>query len=534
MGKALASGATDRMAFFVICLLTALLFSAILWGIDPHVDEAMLIANLRTMSIGSVFKAMPLYEQVSPVGHTFLATTVTALVPSYDIAALRVLSALSLIISALLIWWILTKRERAEIAPVAILLTCLTPMSLLYGVTIKHYVFEVLAMSAALAGAVLAIDGPTRAGRALGLLGLLLPSILFAMTGPLIIAAVGGGVIFHIYLAADRGMRLKTVRPTVLAVGAAFAGATIWHLTVNAELLTFQFSAYSTVYDNRGITLSPLDLTPLKRFVAQVLRVLQPFGGGVPQLVHVGFAALIAVGLVTGFRRLCFVATSFMLLMAGLGALSALGLLPRLLDRHLLFALPLSSILAAQGLFAVLSWGLSFTPKKTDWWRMPATLSTVLVLAAMAPAFVTAWIRVERQQLTPLLAHLEQHPSNAAKVLMSFAAQPVVDALRPPGASEYLGRMDPASSEAGWATPYVVTEKRGNGWRVREPSAAYLDHIADAVAGMDHIWVLHTHLRSGMKWQVLTERVEDTVGPCREELRARETLLLLCETDADR
>lgn len=534
MGEGSATGAAGRLTFFAICVVIALLFSAIFRGIDPHVDEAMLIANLRAMEISDVFKAMPLYEQVSPVGHTFLASAVTAAVSPHDIVALRLLSAFALMISALLIWWVLAKRKQAGIAPVAILLTCLAPMSFLYGVTIKHYVFEILAMSSALAGAVVAIDGPARTGRALGLLGLLLPSILVAMTGPLIIAAAGGGVILHIYLAADRGTRIKTVLPTALAAGAAFGGATIWHLTVNSELLTYQFSAYSAVYDNPGITLSPLDLAPLKRFVAQALRVLQPFGNGVPQLVHVGFATLIAVGLVSGFRHLRFVAISFMLLMAGLGALSALGLSPRLLDRHLLFVLPLSSILAAQGLFTLLSLGLNFISEKKNWRPTSATLSTVLILVAMAPASVTAWMRVERQQFSPLLAHLEQHPSDTAKVLMSFAAQPVVDALRPSGDPGYLGRVDAASSEAGWAAPYTVTERLDNGGRVRKPSATYLDHVADAVTGIDQVWILHTHLRSGMRWHILTEQVENTVGPCREKLRMRETLLLLCEAGSDR
>ncbi len=530
MEQGIATGAKDRMMFLSLSLVAVFLFSAIFRGIDPHVDEAMLIANLQTMSAGDVFTAMPLYEQASPVGYTFLALVVADLPPAQNIIALRILSALAMVISAILICWVVAKRGRAEIAPTAVLLTCLAPLPLLYGVTIKHYVFEVLAMSLALVGAAVAIEARGRTCGALVFLGFLIPSLLFAMAAPLIIGAVGGGVILHIYFTADRGTRVKTALPVILSTGVTFAATAIWHLTINSDLLAYQFSAYSAVYDNRGISLSPLDLEPLKRFVAQALRAVQPFGTGVPQLIHLAFAVLIAVGLVTGFRPLGFVAMSFLLLMVGLGALSALGLSPRLLDRHLLFVLPLSSILAAQGLCALLFLALRGKRKR---WLTPATLSTLLVLVSMAPSSVTAWRGVDRQQLSPLLAHLEKHASNATKVLVSFAAQPVVDALNPSESHGYLGRVDATTSETGWATPYVVTEQLDNGGRVRKPSTFYLEHITSEVAGQDRIWVLHTHLRSGIRWQILTEHVESTVGPCQEELRARETLLLLCKTATD-
>lgn len=520
----------DLTALSLALIVIAMLAAAVLRGIDPHVDEAMLVANLKVMSLSDIFRSMPLYEQAAPVGYALSAVVTNSVFGDTLLVPLRLFSIAALGLSALLLTATLRAMGRICLAPAAMAVILLSPLVVLYGVTIKHYIFELCAMCLVLLAGATLVRSPDRARRhALfgAALALIAPWVTAAL---LIVGSVGGGVLAHILFASTSATWRRRLALGCVSVGAALVFAGFWHVAVDRPILEMQFSAYADVYDSTPVGIWPPDLSAQKAFARLLAEVVSPLPKDAPPVLNGIFLALLMLGVVAGGRRFLWFALAFVLLVGGMAFLNTLGLLPKFRERHLLFVLPLSSVLFAEGLRTALGFAVSRLSGRSEpahVRKLAGFLSLGVVLIGALPGFLNAWANVERQQISPLIAHIQSSQDRDATVFAALTVQPVLAALEA-DLDDVIGWVDPASLRNGWATPYVDTTYLENGGRVREPSELYLDLSASLMRGHERVWIIIGHLRSGMRWSEMIATAERVVGPCRETLRAKESVLLMC------
>ena len=230
---------------FVSVLMVITRIVSLLQGVDPWIDEAMLVRNLPVAD-GDITKAMPFYDQAGPLGYVWLASKIATYSSAYPLAALRGLSALASLGAAWCLYLAMRVLTLQRAAPLAIALGFLTFVPLTYAIEIKHYGIEVGATALlCAAGARIAVAPSLRSSASL--LAAMIAAILFSFSAPVVIACVFVGVGTMRYRAA-----LQHSAREVAIVGFPFVVAAIafllLYLIYTKPVTAYQFQAYRLLY----------------------------------------------------------------------------------------------------------------------------------------------------------------------------------------------------------------------------------------------------------------------------------------------
>ena len=120
--------------------------------------------------------------------------------------------------------------------------------------------------------------------------------------------------------------------------------------------------------------------------------------------------------------------------------------------------------------------------------------------------------RLERQEISPLLAHVER-TSPETPVWIYWVAQAAMRVMAPPALTQ-IGLLDPRSHQDGWTRK---AEVRSSLNQRRRPNPEYVKDMQKALEGYHDVWLLFSHL-TGMEdsLQHFLDAAGEVVGPCSE------------------
>lgn len=389
--------------------------------LEPWLDEAMLMTNLPFAHGAGLLAPLPFYDQASPVGYLLLAHLMAGWAPGHETLALRVLSALFSITGLVCLLGLLRTVRLQRLAPGVIVLACLSPFAVHYGVEIKHYQAEFVFTALLLwAGARLRLVPSARTG--LQFFGASVFAMIFSFTAPLVIASVSVATVLG---------RLRAIRPRLLVVLSACSLSSVfavgWYLGVTRPISRAQFAANDLLYATGYLQLPPTSALQAKawfrlpRFLGEML--LPRYSSDWGSIVGAIVALLLGLGLWRLVRSSTFLVWCFIVLFGLLYILSFAHALPHFSARHFFFIIPLAAVVFAAGLEALLivaCWrrtGL-VTPLFAALSVMLGTLSLVQIANARLP------------ELRPTIAYYERNGQRDP--LWVFAgAEPSIEILAP-------------------------------------------------------------------------------------------------------
>lgn len=468
---------------------------------DPWIDEAMLALNFPFMRWADILKPLPLFDQAAPLGYVALAKLTSDLAGLHLQIALRALSAVVSLASAILFFLTLKRIRAASEAALASLLFSLSPGVAFQSIEIKQYTIEAFCTVAVLAVALHAFLSGARTRALFLLVAVAGAALIFSI--PAVFVTAGFGLALFLHTALNRPLRL----PPLLKIAAAGVALGLIELVLYLGYLApatrLQITAYAADYA------PPLVFPPLSHqdlggwsdllwlFQSIFLYVWHP-------LVRAGFVVLTGLGFLTALfspsRATRFVGVGIALTILATVAAAVLGLFRPTFDRHIIFLAPLFTLLVLWGVQTILRWIALALPARAP---MGAIVTAALALVILAYAAVFSLPRTyDRQSMSPLIAETVRRHAWPQDVWVYYAAQPNVDLLtfgQPPA---YLGHIPHESHQNGW---YLV---------VRNNFAPYLARFEREMAGRREVYILTGHSNPKDTAQLLG-LAEVAVGPCR-------------------
>ncbi len=534
-GYAASHGSTLRSVPAALLLLTGLFIfaSRILPLIHPHdpwLDEAMLMANLPLPDFAALFKPLPLFEQAAPLGYLFLANVTTVLFTEDPALALRGLSVFASLLAAWLLFLVVRRLIVGYAAALALALVCLSALPVIYSVEIKQYIFEYLGAVLMMYAAVRVLqDYSAKSLCVLFVAGLL--SILFSFTAPIVIAAVGVGLLVQTWVKAPKGSQPLVQVGTVIALGVLAIVFLINYFAYIRPVTEMQFSAFAPIYDSGVLAVPPRTADELSlwflfpefaftNITADWMRITKAWAPLSTVIILLLFLISLILGLYESLRRFVFLPVTALTATILVYGLSAAALLPITVPRHFAFMVPFLGIILAIGLFKFPQIMIAWRGKALAAWAA-AILSVTFVLTTGVTAVVQS-TGLARQEVSPLIAFIEEHNESDAPVWVYYGAQPAMRVLEPPNFQQ-LGEISHASSPTGW-----VWENRVHSETVHKEK--YLREVRNTLRDLPEVWLLFSHYGL-IEWDgliLLFSIAEEEVGNCRQVLRDAGSLLWKC------
>jgi hypothetical protein len=465
---------------------------AVAAGVDPWLDEAMLLRNLPARDL---LAPLPLYHQAAPLGYLALANLAAG--TGNAIVGLRVLSVVfslaGLIALAEALRWLNLHRAAA----LALALVGMSRLGMFYSVEIKQYGVEA-AFTAILcaAGAHGVRHSSLRAS--LILCAALVAAVLGSFTAP-----VAAMAIFLAMLAEKRNLSGLLAWAWPFAVGAvAFA---VQYVLYAKPVTAFQFAAYRDLYE---FGFGPLGWL---RIPALLLSAFTPVGVN-PLHFPVISAVFWVVVLALAWRvnRFFPVALASALLVSGV--LNIVHVLPALEPRHFIFLLPLSGTVLA--LAAVAACDLLGLP------RQNVLLAAAAILAALTGLYFAR--HSAKEQVSPLLAAYGRE-GKGERLWVFPMAQPVVEIL---GRRDFLGRVPERSAPRDWLFPVYRHARRGADVEYRL-LPGYPAATAASLAEFPAVWMLFGIPLDNAAPRVIAAMQEKEYR-CQERAADQSTVLYRC------
>lgn len=489
------------MTFIIVCLTRVI---PLFYDFDPWTDEAMLIANLAEIDIRDVFTPLPLFEQAAPLGYMLAALAVFDIVPDpeHSVTGLRFLSAAASIASAVLIYAVCRDVADRSLGVLAVVFLCLTYAGARYGLEIKHYSFEILATSLLLFTTYRYYKD--RNGVSLQMVAAAaIFAILFSFTAPIVIAASFVPVL--LLQAPKAETKWLDIRMLALSI-AMMLVFLVYYFSYTTPVTENQFAGYSHIYHDKA--LSAFTFSDLKRLVYLLAQTTWVYGPR--NHWPYAFTAIFVLGAVFLLLRARHILASVIIALVFVMALSAANIFPAHSVRHLVFLLPLLSIILASGIYLIVNDFLKIFCKRH---HLVTLVLTCLVLVPFATVTLIRANKVDtRQNISPLLDHVAETSGVSVPVFVYYGAQPVMRVMAPVALPQ-IGLVDHRSQVPGWI------------WQLREypgsrTSQAYFDFVQATLSDVSDTYLLFTHYwpeigagRGGLDrfWQIAT----DSVGPCK-------------------
>lgn len=433
-------------AFILLSRLVSLLINP-----EPWLDEAMLLLNFMTIDWAAVLHPLPLFEQSAPLGYVMLGKAASLLGVSAATIAMRCLSAVASISTALIFFQLARRVMPAGWAAVA---TCMMAMNYsltFYGIEIKQFGVEALCTIAIMSCATRAArrDADVASLAMFAAVGTV--ALAFSFTVVLAIAGFGGALFIE-RAAVPKADRRALIR--VVVVGGVLAG--VWalaYLGYARDAVSMHISGYPERYARGLLQFPPLDETARSRWV-DLLRFLEnryfyPTRGPLSLLALVG---LVGIGwtalLVRCGREGRLLATGSALFFVTMIAGAVAGVFTPYTERHFVFATPVVALLLASGIMTVVVWAARLLPPRLRP-NAVAAMMLLLVLAFARPG-VAQVNRTEREPLTPALQQAKKQGGWPGDTWVFYTAQPAVDLAEFPGRPDYLGRVPHESVPTSW------------------------------------------------------------------------------------
>lgn len=516
------------LALLAVLFVIVLARARGLWiGHDPWIDEAMLIANLPVASLGALFAPLPLYDQAAPLGYLAVASVLAEVFAEDRIFVLRVLSVAASLGAAAFLLVTLRRLANGIVVPLALAVLCLTPFAVIYALEIKHYVIEFLTTAVVLYFSVRLAEEPDRR-ESLCFLGAAVFCILFSFTAPIVIGACGIGVLVHVCVSARPGHD----RAALLRISAALAvsGAIflIYYVGYARPVTAVQFASWKHVYEPYMLNFSLggenwATWLRLPAFIRDQFDLDGLLGYKFARYVF-GPALLVslAVGIVVTGSRFVFLPVAAAAAVALIYGLSLLGLLPIQSARHFAFLPPLIGILLAIGAYASLRRVVSALGARRA--KAAAAMCACAVIGILAVAGLKKAGHLEREQLTPLIAHMLAHGPADTPAFVYYSAQPAM-ALLAPKTLRRIGLVDHGTGTPSWDMKW---RDFPNWW---DTSDTYFAFYRDAIRGHDDLWLVFSHTWVERSFSRYLRIAEEEVGPCAEALRAIDAYLFRCRAE---
>ncbi|WP_125962261.1 hypothetical protein [Sphingomonas sp. ABOLF] len=496
---------------FIASRLIALVFNR-----DPWLDEAMLLANMPLSDVAALFRPLPLYEQASPLGYTWLLSLLVNAMPGEPVLAGRLLSACASLCAGAALYLTVRRAFPAYLIPMILALALLTPYAVRFGTEIKHYEFELLSTTLMAFGAYRTSEKASISNLAI-FAGACLFGILFSFTAPISIAACGAGILFSV-----GGRTLLSGRPKRLLVAAGAAGLIVvtafvaYYLMFTKPVSATQFAAYAYQYEPNLLDLPPRSASEAVEWLDFPMFLFQLFGLHQEEVasrfnpaIRIPLGGIIFLLTAFGVARLWVTARFFS---AACGAavvivylMGALRLLPFIYARHFISLIPILAVPLAVGVSEALRW------LTRDRIRVPAMSSAVALAVAMT-GLIAVFFLPELDASTPVARYAQQ--SAGAPIWISPQLQPTLRNIAP--SMKYLGEVDPRSTSEGWRSRF--RRQLSPGRTVVRPD--YVASFAEAVRKYPTLWILTRE-----KTLQLPERAEHLGKSCALQ-EAHERLIL--------
>ncbi|GAB5467477.1 MAG: hypothetical protein Kilf2KO_05070 [Rhodospirillales bacterium] len=497
---------------------------------DPWLDEAMLLANLPLNDGLAFFQPLPLFEQAAPLGYLFSANVLTAWFPDAAALALRVLSAAASLLAAGLLLLSLRRLVSGPSVALALTLVCLPSFAVIYSVEIKQYIFEYLSACLLLYLSIRLALSYSRTNLLLFLAGGLF-SILFSFTAPIVIGAIGTGVLAQRWAsyAKDRAARWQI--GTILTLATLAAVFIAYYYAYTHPTTEIQLAAFAEIYQPGLLVFPPLTLDDLSLWLKFPGFLLHQIDGGLatyrdllpahmPSIIGGLLVFFFAIGLVVSTCRFLLLPVAFLVASLLVYGLSVAGLLPITVERHFAFMLPFTGIILGLGLFRSLLWVGSWVGRRHA--QMIAFLASAAVLFAFAMQGLIRSADLARQEISPLLDYIEEHNDDDAAAWIYYGAQPAMRVIAS-DRFEQIGGISHASSETGW-----VWENRVYPETVHKEK--YLEAFRNTIRGRPSLWLLFSHYvpfeHDGLF--LFFAIAQEEIGNCRQVMKAEGTLLWRC------
>lgn len=472
---------------------------------DPWIDEAMLIANLPAISYTEMLRPLPLFEQAAPLGYLTAAKLVFSIFDdaATGIVALRAMTGLASVVSAVLLYAIARSISTPAHGFLTLVVFALPPFAAKYGLEIKHYTFEMLAMTLMLFAAQRQVMFSCKMHMAL-LTGASVFAILFTYTAPLIIFPVFVGL-----LAASGVNPLKRpitseTRNILLCGGALLAMFAFYYLSYTTRTTAIQFEGYKHVYESGYLNFSNLRIwIRIPEFFSNMTWML-----GSPVIWFAVSTTFLIVGCYFMIRVSTLIFATFTMALLSIITLSLLRLFPILYVRHFIFFLPLIAMIFSAGVIQISIWlSILFRPSLSS--ALGGAAATLILSSGLA------LLRADNVQflenVTPIIHHLAEENTNNAPVWVYYGAQPVMRVLAPPEI-EQIGLVSHASQVPGW-----IWQNRN----LPDPSTteAYFSEYQMTIRPHPEIFVVFTHYwvensNGDRGLDRFKEIAELEVGPC--------------------
>ena len=498
----------DYLALLTLFVLLASRIIPLFFAHDPWIDEAMLIANLPVISYADLFRPLPLFEQATPLGYLAAAKLVFSGFddPATGVVALRMLTGLVSVLSAILIYGVARSSSTPALGFLTLIFFALPPFAAKYGLEIKHYTFEMFAMTLLLFAAQRQVMKSSKISMALLTIASVF-AILFTYAAPLIIFPVFVGLL------ATRGVNPikrpidSDTRNILICGGGLLAIFTVYYLTYTTRTTAIQFEGYKHIYENAYLTFSSPDIwIKILKIFTNMTWMLGPR--------EIWFAAstiLLVMGSYFMVRTSTLLFTTFVVALLSVIGLSLLGLFPILSERHFLFLLPLIAVFLGAGIIQIGILLSGLLPQPVVRGLGVAAVALMLMFSSGLALFRADNVQF-MENVTPILHHLEEANANNAPVWVYYGAQPVMRVLAPPQI-EQVGLVSHASQVPGWI------------WQHRDfpdPSTttAYFSEFQMAIRSRPEIFIVFTHYsvenrNGGRGLDRYREIAEREIGRCK-------------------
>jgi hypothetical protein len=487
---------------FVAFFLILGRFISLIQGVDPWIDEAMLVRNLPVAD-KALTTAMPLYDQAGPLGYVWIASKLVEAFPGQILLALRSFSALASLAAA---WWLYSALQKLTLeraAPLAIALGFLTFFPLVYAIEIKHYGVEMAATALLCAtGAHMALAPSLRSG--LLILTAMITAILFSFSAPIVIACVFVGIVALRFRAVVRHPVSEA-----LTIGLPFAVAAVaflcCYLLYTKPVTAYQFEAYRLLYQADTASFDIRSAEDLKTWLRFPLLLLRPYTpaawGTVPTVIAF---ILLCIALPFAWRSNRFFPACLLAACVTVYALNIAGLLPFRDVRHFLFLVPLTVVVLADGL-----WGALCAVELRRNLRVPLAALTLLGAAMLiAVSSLHVALHQERAQVSTLVATYRQQ-GRGEPLWVYPMAQPAVQLLAPD--LKFVGLLPHRTSTEDWTRAIWSQEAQRRGDYEFEP--AYADVFVNDVKPLGSVWLIFSHAGPEVS-AILTRRAADLGFRC--------------------
>ena len=529
------------LLFIVFGLIIASRVVAVLDGRDPGFDQAMLMANFPLESFRDYFRPLPLFEQATSLGSVALLDLVSNLFGAEGFArfhAIRIWSAAAACLGYFILYLVLRQSFSLRSTALTLALIAAPNETLLFTSNPKNYVNAFLASCLLIWAGQAYLKNPD-IRRSVWFLTAVLFTCLFAFTAPLIVAAVGGGMLvvtlFHDPAPGWQNQKGGNILLQLIVLGVISVSiCLLFYLYFTKPVTILDQIAYADRYVvaflNIDKPFSEHNLLTLKNFLNFFYLMLAPayfnevvfWLGLIPYytVIHGLFLVIALIGFPIFWQRSRFLAGG---LAAGISVIliaNIAHILPISSARHFLFLTPFVAPCFALGTIAIITFLLK---------QLQAPFLSTAIVAVIALGIGTAaTIRasdLENTEISELLARIDAYP---APLWIYYGAQPSVRALRPdlivyPGNSA-LGVLPHESTTSSW----MVAARNAD---IRLTSEKYLKETAADLAGQDPVWLLLTHYWPELEVPQGLDRfliLAEADGRVCRKTRAAGSLLALC------